>query len=337
MAPGDEVRVAQVAQIISRQVTHMTEMVDDLLDVSRVTRGLVEFECEPVDLRAIIAAAVEQADTVLQARQHKLVTESSGNAAIVLGDRHRLVQVVSNLLQNAAKYTPPGGRIALSLVASDDEVEIRVRDNGIGMDERLLPQVFDLFTQGERTPDRAQGGLGIGLALVRSIVQLHGGRVSAHSAGAGQGSTFVVVLPRNPMTELSAPEAPGPRTGARRTVLVVDDNRDAANTLAAVLGMLGHRVVVAADGQEALALAAGRTDWDAFILDIGMPDMTGHELAGRLRALVGARPAHFIAVTGYGQASDQAMSRNAGFDHHLVKPVDMAHVQALLEQPLGGA
>ena len=197
MAPGDEARVGQVAQIISRQVTHMTEMVDDLLDVSRVTRGLVEFEREPVDLRAIIAAAVEQADPVLQARQHKLVRESSGNAAIVLGDRHRLVQVVSNLLQNAAKYTPPGGRIALSMAASDDEVEIRVRDNGIGMDERLVPQVFDLFTQGERTPDRAQGGLGIGLALVRSIVQLHGGRVSAHSAGPGQGSTFIVVLPRN--------------------------------------------------------------------------------------------------------------------------------------------
>jgi len=242
--------------------------------------------------------------------------------------------VVSNLLQNAAKYTPPGGRIALSMTASEDEVEIRVRDNGIGMDDRLVPQVFDLFTQGERTPDRAQGGLGIGLALVRSIVQLHGGRVSAHSAGAGQGSTFIVVLPRNPMAELTAPEASAPRSGARRTVLVVDDNRDAANTLAAVLDMLGHQVTVAADGREALALAAGRTDWDAFILDIGMPDMTGHELAGRLRQLIGTRPAHFIAVTGYGQASDQAMSRDAGFDHHLVKPVDMARIQLLLEQPV---
>ncbi len=336
MAPGDEARVAQVAQIISRQVTHMTEMVDDLLDVSRVTRGLVEFEREPVDVRAIIAAAVEQADPVLQARHHKLVTESSGHAAIVLGDRHRLVQVVSNLLQNAAKYTLPGGRIALSMTASDDEVEIRVRDNGIGMDERLVPQVFDLFTQGERTPDRAQGGLGIGLALVRSIVQLHGGRVSAHSAGAGQGSTFIVVLPRDQTAELSAPEAPGPRTGARRTVLVVDDNRDAAHTLADVLGILGHDVAVAADGQEALALAAARDDWDAFILDIGMPDMTGHELAVRLRALIGAHPAHFIAVTGYGQATDQAMSRDAGFHHHLVKPVDVAQVQALLDRPLEG-
>ena len=331
MAPGDEARVAQAAQIISRQVTHMTEMVDDLLDVSRVTRGLVELERAPVDMRAITAAAIEQAEPVLQARRHQLVTEASGHAAIVLGDRHRLVQVVSNLLQNAAKYTPQGGRITLSLEASDGQVQIRVHDNGIGMDERLVPQVFDLFIQGERTPDRSQGGLGIGLALVRSIVQLHGGQVSAHSAGAGQGSTFTVVLPRTATVDLPAPEAPAPQQAAqRRTVLVVDDNRDAADTLAAVLRVLGHDVAVAGDGREALALAAGRNDWDAFILDIGMPDMTGHELAVRLRKLVGARPARFIALTGYGQAGDQAMSRAAGFDHHLVKPADVAHVQALL-------
>ncbi len=331
MAPGDEAHVAQTAQIIARQVTHMTEMVDDLLDVSRVTRGLVEFDREPVDLRAIIAAAIEQAEPVLQARQHKLVTESSGTAAIVLGDRHRLVQVVSNLLNNAAKYTPQGGRITVAIAASDEEVGIRVSDNGIGMDERLLPQVFDLFTQGERTPDRSQGGLGIGLALVRSIVQLHGGRVSAHSAGQGQGSTFAVVLPRAPTSALPVADVPGPRQGPhRRTVLVVDDNRDAADTLAAVLRVLGHEVATAAHGHEALALAATRSDWDAFILDIGMPDMTGHELAGHLRRLVAGRKPRFIALTGYGQAQDEAMSRAAGFDHHLVKPADIAHLQALL-------
>jgi PAS domain S-box-containing protein len=331
MAPGDQARVEQAAQIISRQVAHMTEMVDDLLDVSRVTRGLVQFDREPVDVRAIIAAAVEQAEPFVQVRRHRLVTESSGTAAIVLGDRHRLVQVVSNLLHNAAKYTPQGGTITLSIAASDDEVAIRVSDNGIGMDAQLVPQVFDLFTQGERTLDRQQGGLGIGLALVRSIVQLHGGRVSAHSAGSGQGSLFAVLLPRAAGVELPAPEAPGPQQGPhRRTVLVVDDNRDAADTLAVVLRVLGHDVTVAADGQEALALAAGREDWDAFILDIGMPDMTGHELARRLRQAIGARPARFIALTGYGQAQDQAMSREAGFDHHLVKPADLADIQALL-------
>jgi PAS domain S-box-containing protein len=331
MAPGDEARVAQAAQIISRQVTHMTEMVDDLLDVSRVTRGLVEFEREPVDMRAVMAAAIEQTEPVLQARQHKLVTESPGSAAVVLGDRHRLVQVVSNLLNNAAKYTPPGGRIVLSMTVSDEEVEVRVCDNGIGMDAGLVPQVFDLFTQAERTPDRSQGGLGIGLALVRSIVQLQGGRVSAHSAGPGLGSTFIVALPRSEAIEFPVTEAPGPQRSTHcRTVLVVDDNSDAAETLASVLRVLGHDVTVAADGREALAVASTRTHWDAFILDIGMPDMTGHELAVRLRRLNAARRACFIALTGYGQAGDEAMSREAGFDHHLVKPAEVEDIEALL-------
>jgi PAS domain S-box-containing protein len=331
LAPGDVDRVGQAAEVIARQVGHMTQMVDDLLDVSRVTRGLVQLEREPVELRSIMAAAIEQAEPLLQARHHSLVTESPGSEAIVLGDRNRLVQVVSNLLHNAAKYTPPGGRITLSIAASTDGVEIRVCDNGIGMDEGLVPQVFDLFTQAERTPDRSQGGLGIGLALVRSLVHMHGGRVSAHSAGAGQGSTFVVNLPHADTRRMPAEERPALQYGThRRAVLVVDDNRDAAETLAVVLRVLGHDVTVAADGREALAAAAGRPDWDAFILDIGMPDMTGHELAVHLRQRIGGRPACFIALTGYGQAGDRAMTRKAGFDHHLVKPASIADIQALL-------
>ncbi|MFC3659274.1 PAS domain-containing protein [Luteimonas notoginsengisoli] len=331
LAPGDQRAVARSADIIARQVAHMTQMVDDLLDVSRVTRGLVQVDRAPVDVGEVAAAAVEQAEPFLQSRQHRLLFDPVPDGTLVIGDRHRLVQVVSNLLNNAAKYTPSGGTIRLSVEGSADTVDIRVTDNGIGMDAGLIPHVFDLFTQGERTPDRAQGGLGIGLALVRSIVQLHGGRVSASSGGSGQGSTFVATLPR-----VCAPAAPAQPTlpaggeARRRNVLVVDDNVDAATMLAAVLRLLGHHVTIATDGYEALARAAERTDWHAFILDIGMPDMTGHELAQRLREAIGPHPARFIALSGYGRASDEATSRQAGFDHHLVKPADVAELHAIL-------
>jgi PAS domain S-box-containing protein len=331
MAPGDATTVGKAADIIARQVEHMTQMVDDLLDVSRVTRGLVQIERAPLDLREIVSGAVEQVEPFLSSRGHRLRVDAAGEPIVVLGDRHRLVQVVSNLLNNAAKYTPPGGAITLSVVALADAVEIRVVDNGIGMDPDLVPQVFDLFTQAERTPDRSQGGLGIGLALVRSIVQLHGGRVSAGSAGKGQGSTFVVVLPRTSAAPAPSPpgRAPAPSAGSRN-VLVVDDNIDAATTLASVLRELGHRVSVATSGRDALARVAERSDWDAFILDIGMPDMTGHVLAGRLREAIGGREARFIALSGYGQPGDIAQSMAAGFDCHVVKPADVAELHAML-------
>ncbi|WP_165924792.1 PAS domain-containing protein [Lysobacter sp. N42] len=337
MAADDGARVRQAATIIERQVAHMTEMVDDLLDVSRVTRGLVELERERVDVRAVVAAAIEQAEPLVRARGHRLVTEAGTGPAVVLGDRNRLVQVLSNLLNNAAKYTPPGGRIDLSVRPDGAQVEIRVSDTGIGMDEKLLPHVFDLFTQAERTPDRSQGGLGIGLALVRSIVQLHGGAVSARSDGPGRGSTFVVALPL--AAAEPAPVAEPTRILASprpRRVLVVDDNRDAAETLAAVLALLGHEVEVADNGPSALAAVARRRDWDAFIVDIGMPDMTGHELVGCLRGAMGAQPARYVALTGYGHPQDRALSRSAGFDEHLVKPADVEHIQRLLDAPLPG-
>ncbi len=331
MAPGDATTVGKAADIIARQVEHMTQMVDDLLDVSRVTRGLVQIERAPLDLREIVSGAVEQVEPFLSSRGHRLRVDAAGEPIVVLGDRHRLVQVVSNLLNNAAKYTPPGGAITLSVVALADAVEIRVVDNGIGMDPDLVPQVFDLFTQAERTPDRSQGGLGIGLALVRSIVQLHGGRVSAGSAGKGQGSTFVVVLPRTSAAPAPSPPGRAPALSAgSRNVLVVDDNIDAATTLASVLRELGHRVSVATSGQDALARVAERSDWHAFILDIGMPDMTGHALAGRLREAIGGREARFIALSGYGQPGDIAQSLAAGFDCHVVKPADVAELHAML-------
>ena len=331
LVPDDAPRVEEAARIISRQVAHMTEMVDDLLDVSRVTRGLVVFDREPVDMRAVVNAAVEQAGPALQARRHGLSVETGGGPAIVLGDRHRLVQVVSNLLNNAAKYTSPGGRIRVAVIGSEDTVAVQVADNGQGMDASLVNHAFDLFTQAARTPDRSQGGLGIGLALVRSIVRGHGGTVGAVSPGPGCGSTFEFVLPRAAVERLPDDAAPVPRVATRRqSIMVVDDNRDAADTLATVLELLGHDVTVATDGQQALVLADRRSDWDAFILDIGMPDMTGHELVGHLRRRAGTGSACFIALTGYGQAHDHVTSQAAGFDHHLVKPADVDRIVALL-------
>jgi len=330
LVPDDAPRVADAASIISRQVAHMTDMVDDLLDVSRVTRGLVEFERVPVDLRSVVAIATEQAQPALQARGHSLDIDDPGAAAIVMGDRHRLVQVVSNLLNNAAKYTPQHGRIRVALEVAEDTVAIDVVDTGTGIDASLLPHVFDMFTQGERTPDRSQGGLGIGLALVRSIVRAHGGSVSATSPGPGGGSTFRVVLPRAQDTDQGVPKHEEPRGAARRhRIMVVDDNIDAADTLSHVLSIFGHDVSVANGGLQALELLGERTDWDVFILDIGMPQMTGHELVGHLRDKLQDRP-RYIALTGYGQDGDREASRLAGFDHHLVKPVDIDRLLALL-------
>jgi PAS domain S-box-containing protein len=331
LAPGDTERVREVAGIVRRQVAHMTELVDDLLDVSRVTRGLVVFDHSPVDLGSVIATALEQIAPLLQARGHAVAPEPPACTAVILGDRHRLVQVVSNLLNNAAKFTPAGGRISLACDCTPEQVTLRVSDDGIGMEPELVPHVFDLFSQAARTPDRAQGGLGIGLALVRTIVQAHGGTVKAQSAGPGQGSTFTVVLPRSqcdaPPAPAVAADAPAPH---RKSVLVVDDNNDAAETLAVALRLLGHEVSVATGGRMALDMVADRPDWDVFILDIGMPDITGLELAGRLRRLVGDRPARFIALTGYGQAQDHALSRQSGFDCHMVKPADIGEIQRQL-------
>jgi PAS domain S-box-containing protein len=229
LAPGDEARVAKAAEVISRQVAHMTNLVDDLLDVSRVTRGLVEFEREPVDLRGVVAAAVEQTEAAVQSRGHTLVLETTGGPAVVLGDRHRLVQVLSNLLNNAAKYTPRAGSIRVALTVDDGDVRIAVTDNGVGMEPALLPHVFDLFSQAARTPDRAQGGLGIGLALVRSIVRAHGGSITATSAGPGRGSTFELVLPRTGIEHVPEVRSSSSTVPVRpRTIMVVDDNRDAA-------------------------------------------------------------------------------------------------------------
>jgi len=331
--PGlDARRLRQSSEIIGRQVRHMTELVDDLLDVSRVTRGLVQLERGLVDVGAVVAGAVEQARPLIEARRHTLELQLDAGGWVD-GDRTRLVQVLSNLLNNAAKYTPQGGRIALQVQRSGAEVAIAVRDNGIGIAPDVLPQVFDLFTQAERTPDRSQGGLGLGLALVKSLVQLHGGSVRADSAGLGQGSSFSVRLP---LADSSAgPASPTPfaapaAQAGRARILIVDDNLDAAQSLTEVLRALGHVVDCAASSQKALERAVH--DWpQVFVLDIGLPGIDGYELVRRLRALQDGRPALYLALTGYGQAHDRVLSRSAGFDHHFVKPVDLHALVAVID------
>jgi PAS domain S-box-containing protein len=334
MTAHSDPRTKRASEVIGRQVRHMTALVDDLLDVSRVTRGLVELEMEPVDIKAAVASAVEQVRPLLEARNHSLTMRTGSAVALVRGDRTRLVQVIANLLNNAAKYTPQGGEITLALDVADGRVRVCVIDNGIGIDDALLPHVFELFTQAERTPDRAQGGLGIGLALVRTIVALHGGEVLAHSDGAGRGSRFTVTLPaleRQPVPD-DAPEragAGGACAPAPLHAMIVDDNVDAAESLAVLLEASGHRTTVLASPLDAIA-AAPKDPPQVFILDIGLPELDGFQLARRLRADARTGGALFVALTGYGQAYDRVLSRAAGFHHHLVKPVDIGQLTAIL-------
>jgi PAS domain S-box-containing protein len=326
--------VANASDIILRQASHMTDLVNDLLDVSRVTRGLVTLEKEELDLNVIVSAAVEQVRPLIDARRHSLTLQLSGRSAHVIGDRTRLVQVISNILNNAAKYTAPGGRLTLSVAADAQEVHVGVRDNGVGIAPDVLPYIFDLFTQAERTPDRSQGGLGIGLALVKSLVALHGGTVRATSDGIGQGSEFCISLPRlatfDGAADGDASSAGVQAPGALR-VMVVDDNVDAAQMLAALLEVQGHAVCVEYDGKGALAHAQ-RDCPDVLLLDIGLPDMDGYELARRLRSQPESAGATLVALTGYGQSQDRKDAEQAGFDHYLVKPADLDQVNEVLAE-----
>jgi signal transduction histidine kinase/CheY-like chemotaxis protein len=317
--------------VIERQVAHLVRLVDDLLDVSRVIRGKVRLERRPVVLADVIAGAVEQASPLLEERRHTLQVDAA--AGLVLdGDAHRLAQVVANLLTNAAKYTDPGGHIRLQAVGEGLEVRLTVTDDGIGISPALLPRVFDLFVQGERNLDRAPGGLGIGLTIVRSLVDLHGGRVAVESAGRGRGSTFTVWLPMAIAAGGRRSAPPGERpaaTGRGVPVLVVDDNVDAAELLADVLRSRGHEVQVAYDGPSALA-AVEEAPPRVALLDLGLPVMDGFELARRLRERLGL--VRLVAVTGYGQEPDRRASAQAGFDAHLVKPVDLDTICEVVER-----
>ena len=326
-APG----IQRASDIIARQAQHMTSLVNDLLDVSRVTRGLVTISKEALEMREIVHEAVEQVRPLIDARGHELQCEIASGALRVEGDRTRLIQVVSNILNNAAKYTAAGGSLVLSARIESGLVRVAVRDNGQGIDPPILPYIFDLFIQAERTPDRSQGGLGLGLALVKSLAVLHGGRVEAHSAGLGKGSEFVVYLPcLAEAPEVSPPPLDVQPRGARGLrVLVVDDNVDAAQMLATLLEMNGYEVSIAYDGKGALASAV-QAPPDVALLDIGLPDIDGHELARRLRAMPETTQAVLVALTGYGQVEDQRRAYKAGFDHHMAKPADLAKLLELL-------
>lgn len=327
--------VQQSSDIITRQVGHMTHLIDDLLDVSRVTRGLVELEKEKLDIKSVVSHAIEQARPIVEARGHELNLRMDAAQACVKGDETRLVQVITNLLNNAAKYTPQGGRITLTVEVHDAHVAIAVNDNGIGIEPTLLPHVFELFRQAERTPDRSQGGLGLGLALVKSIMALHDGRAEAYSEGLGKGSTFTLTLPLlndNPgKADASTNHGVPAGTDKLFNMMVVDDNVDAATSLTTLLKAAGHKVSVHANGQEALS-AALQQPAQIYILDIGMPDITGYDLVRQLKAQPANAQAIFIALTGYGQAHDKVLSKAAGFDHHFVKPMDMAKLSHILSK-----
>jgi CheY-like chemotaxis protein/two-component sensor histidine kinase len=313
----------------------MTKIVDDLLDVSRVTRGLITLSNAPVELSGVVSAAIEQVRPLIESRRDVLNVALPGEKVMVLGDHARLVQVVSNLLSNAAKYTHEGGRIDISLKVMPSCAVVVVQDDGAGIAPDLMPEIFDLFTQGSRTPDRSQGGLGLGLALVKHLVGLHGGDVQAASDGPGHGATFSVRLPRIAV-DPSGSEPPPPADTATRAslrILLVDDNVDAATTLAHSLAAHGHATFIAHDGTTALALAHTRHEpLDVCILDLGLPGMDGWELARRLRSHASTSHSTLIALTGYGQQADRERSAQAGFLHHFVKPVDLDMLHALLSR-----
>ena len=320
--------------IVERQVQHLVRLVDDLLDISRITRGKVELKRRLVELSEVVSAAIEMASPLLEARRHGLEAEVPRRGLVVEGDPDRLGQVVANLLTNAAKYTEPGGIVSVRAAREGEQVVVRVRDSGIGISAELLPRVFDLFVQGQRALDRSQGGLGLGLAIVKSMVEMHGGRVSADSRGAGLGSEFTVRLPAFEMALTPVPLARStmvvPAQGRGQRVLVVDDNQDAADALVEALVGHGHAAMAAYDGPTGIE-AARRQRPEVAFLDIGLPVMDGYELARRLRELLGPT-VKLVALTGYGQDRDRALSRAAGFDDHLVKPVELEQIMGLLGQ-----
>jgi signal transduction histidine kinase len=342
LMPAEE-QLRRPLEVIHRQTRQLARLVDDLLDVSRITRGKINLDKQTLELATVVAQAVETSRPLLEARRHRFDIHLPAEPVYVEADPTRLAQVFSNLLNNAAKYTEEGGHVSLTVEqqsASGDasaprEVLVRIRDSGMGIPAEMLRRIFEPFTQVEHTLDRAQGGLGIGLTLVRRLTELHGGTVQASSEGPGRGSEFVIRLP--------TASPPAPRAGAdssngvvqkpssRWRILIVDDNRDSADSLAMLLHMLGHEVRTAYDGESGLD-AAREFAPNIVLLDIGLPRLTGLEAARRLRHDLGLRDALLIAMTGYGQEEDKRRSHEAGFNEHLVKPVDIWELQALLER-----
>ncbi|HVT36438.1 MAG TPA: ATP-binding protein [Nevskiaceae bacterium] len=333
MRQRDSRHMAHERTVIERQVQHMVRLVDDLLDVSRITRGNVELQKTRVELADVVNPAIEMVSPLLEKLRHKLAVAVPTVGLPVVVDPTRLAQVLSNLLNNAAKFTEPGGDITLVAERDGEQIVLRVTDNGIGIAEDMLPKVFEMFEQGEQSLVRSRGGLGLGLTIARRLAELHGGTLEAHSEGTGKGSSFVLRLPAAPPEEMPQTLYGGDREALRllgSRVLVVDDNEDAAQILALALTAAGHTTRVAHDGPTALELAQEFKP-EVALLDIGLPVMDGLELGRRLRRLPATRETRLIAVTGYGQAIDRKRSLDAGFDAHLVKPVDVATLDALIK------
>lgn len=317
--------------IIRRQVSHLTRLVDDLLDVSRITRGKVELRKEELDVQEVLLQAVEMVSPLIEQKRQSLQVDI--DSVRWYGDPARLAQIASNLLTNASRYSPLAAHIEIKAGVVDGQLEIRVADNGMGIPMELLPRIFEPFVQGERKLHSAVGGLGIGLALVKNLAEMHDGSVTAHSAGSGQGSTFTVRLPLAVAAARSAPRedkpgAPKPAT-SRRNIIVVDDNIDAADTLADVLRADGHRVTVAYTPETALQ-AFSATNIDLAILDIGLPGISGYELADLMRESGCNTEVRYVALTGFGQLLDKERSSSANFAAHLVKPVNLGEIMAVL-------
>jgi signal transduction histidine kinase/ActR/RegA family two-component response regulator len=326
-------RVRWAGELIERQSRHLASLLEDLLDVSRITTGKITLKKTNVDFRAMLENALQAARPAFEGRQHQLDSNLPDSPVHVYGDPTRLAQVFGNLLDNAAKYTPEGGHIQVQASLDGGRVVATVKDDGIGISAADLPEIFELFAQSNRSLDRAQGGLGIGLSVVRSLIEMHGGTVKAHSDGIGCGSTIRVELPALPASLSGAAVTPMPMESSFRRplrILVVDDNVDAADSLAMLLEMRGHHVRTAADGPRALEECRSHPA-EVVLLDIGLPGMDGYEVARRLKGTPEMASAVLIAITGYGQAEDVARSMDAGFDHHLVKPVEPESLAALFE------
>jgi CheY-like chemotaxis protein/two-component sensor histidine kinase len=330
----EPVQVALAQSIICRQVSHMSSLLDDLLDVARITRGACLLKREHVDVDKLLDAAVEAAQAAIDDGHHLLQIERADDSVLLDADPVRLTQVVSNLLTNAARYTPSGGRITLGVRQAADSLVIFVRDTGVGLASDTLKSVFDLFTRVEPDPDRPAGGLGIGLALVKGLVELHGGRIEARSAGLGLGSEFLVSLPRNSIVEAPGPGNPSEPAAATRTprrVLLADDNRDGAETLGMFLDLQGHEVHLAYGGAEALNLAR-QLKPEVAVLDIGMPDLSGYDVARCIRREAWGERVTLIALTGWSQERDKRRAKLAGFDHHVTKPIDPERLELLFSR-----